>query len=267
MNQASEHQSVVIAPFWRGPVSIEPDHFTELQEIYRAEASIKQVNRLAHLLPELSGVTRDNIRRILVAALVAKHNNVPVSLVEGCRTNRVASRGPDNQVLERHLTGSEVGMLIGRLLRKTEVISPDIPFRHVNESRCTDWEGDALLQQHPEATQFIGIAGRYSEPSSTRAAGIVSRLAREGIETNVYHPQQALDVFEITLTKNQQYLFNKSDGTNEEIDRDMYTEDRVSRLQGISDAIGGVLGMRGKNSPLAWVASALPSRRNRPYRK
>jgi hypothetical protein len=163
-------EKVIVAPFWRGHVQISPEEYSQLEKVFAAGVS-NVLNAILDVLPHLSAVVRHNVQRIMSAALVAEHEHGKVILVEGCRANAIEKNSEFGKIT-RNLTGSHVGMLIGRALRHAGVIPLDVPFEHTSESRCTDWEADVLLEKVTPHEKLIGIAGPHTQPPCTESAGV-----------------------------------------------------------------------------------------------
>lgn len=264
-NRASAGQRVTVAPFWRGHVHLAPEEYSQLEEVFASESS-DALEAALEVLPYLSQVIRHNVQRILSAALVAEHEHGKIVLVEGCRANAI-EKYDQERIMTRNLTGSHVGMLVGRALRNTGVISSDVPFEHVSESRCTDWEADVLLDKMSPGEKLIGIAGPYNEPSQERASSVVEKLAKEKkIDAHVYSPEQALRNFHIELNAAQRAIMNASAMTKEEIASGIENEQKPIGIQSISDRLS-VLGLKGKHSLMAMLARILPSRWDKKYRE
>ncbi len=258
-------QKVIVAPFWRGHVHISADEYAKLESVFAAEGP-DVLQKVVEVLPQLSAVVRHNVQRIVSAALVAEHEHGKVVLVEGCRTNSIKKHSQnENTTSKRHLTGSHMGMLIAKVLRKADVISKDVSFEHTSQSRCTDWEADVLLQKVPSLGKFIGIAGPYNEPSENRASSVVEKLAPADVDAHVYSPEQALKEFRIELNDAQQAVLHASAFTTEEIEKGTESENKAARIQSASDKFRA-LGLRGKNSLIAILARILPSRWDKKYR-
>lgn len=258
-------QKVTVAPFWRGHVHVASEDYAQLEKVFAAKGP-EALQAVLQILPNLSVVVRHNVQRIMSAALVAEHEDGKVVLVEGCRVNALEKQGEEGTVT-RNLTGSHVGMLIGRALRNAGVISSDVLFEHTSDSRCTDWEADVLLSRVVPGEKLIGIAGPYNEPSHERASSVVDKLATEKkIEANVFSPEQALREFHIELSDAQKAVLHAAALTEDEIAHGIESEQKASRIQSVSDKFR-MVGLKGKHSLIAVLARILPSRWDKKYRE
>lgn len=254
--------------FWRGPGHIPAGQHAEIREIIQQKGSREEtIRRLDDFLPGLSAVIRDNIRRILTAALVAEKHDGSVLMVEGCRTNSIDTAQEDGSILRRNIPGSHMGMLIFKALQTLQIIPSHIPVTHAAESRCTDHEGDVAFDYIVKGGRLIGIVGLYGEPSAQRAEAIATYqgIKKVGMEPTVLEPKQALKHFKITPTEEQYVVFDATELRAKEITEAVENEAAAKRLQWISDRFGWIF--NGRHSLLSFAASRIPSRKDKPRRE
>ena len=256
-----ESQRPIVAPFWRGHVELNRAMSRDISAILRIDDPGRATEVALTVLRYLPAQAKQNIHRILTAGLVADAVGGEVHLVEGCRRNFV-----ERETAKRYATGSFIGACMMQFLKRIECVPNSVPVHREDESRCTDWEASTLLGKVQPEQRFIGIAGPHFEPSTSRAKSVVSRLAPEGINAEVYAPKQAVQEFGLNLNCRQQHIFDES-GTlwNDEMDAGRRAERDAERIQWFSDTFA-LPRLSGKWSHIAMAARILPSRRDMPAR-